>query len=130
MRKIIFFSLLLLFQGSFIYAMKDCSDLGQEYNTLKDQVTHSMDEWKIMGDSDSNKVLQGKALSDMLTKGVKLENDYNDCIGSINKINDLIKTYLDLANDYFSRHEWDKAIEQYKKVIDLDSESYKANYNI
>ena len=110
--------------------MKDCSELGQEYNTLKDQVNHSMEEWKIMKDSDPNKVLHGKALSDMLTKGVKLENDYNDCVGSLNKVNDLINTYFDLANDYFSRHEWDKAIEQYKKVVDLDPESYKANYNI
>lgn len=130
MRKIILFSVLLLFQGSFLYAMKDCSELETSYNTLKDQVAHSMDEWRIMDNSDPNKVLHGKALSDMLTKGVKLENDYNDCLNSIKNVNSLIATYFDLGDEYFSQKKWDKAVEQYKKVTDLDPESYKANYNI
>lgn len=130
MRKIILFSVLLLFQGSFLYAMKDCSELEASYNTLKDQVAHSMDEWRIMDNSDPNKALHGKALSDMLTKGVKLENDYNDCINSIKNVNSLIETYFDLGDEYFSQKKWDKAVEQYKKVTDLDPESYKANYNI
>lgn len=130
MRKIILFSVLILFQGSFLYAMKDCSELEANYNTLKDQVAHSMDEWRIMDNSDPNKALHGKALSDMLTKGVKLENDYNDCINSIKNVNSLIETYFDLGDEYFSQKKWDKAVEQYKKVTDLDPESYKANYNI
>lgn len=130
MRKIILFSILLLFQGSFLYAMKDCSDLEKQYDALKEQVTQDMDEWKMLPDGHINKAFRGKALSDLLSKGVKVEDDYNDCLNSIKKVNELIETYFDLGDDYFTRKEWDKAAEQYKKVTELDPESYKANYNI
>lgn len=97
MRKILYFlTSLLCIQGAFVYALKDCSDLQEDYDSLKGQVTHSMDEWRAMSDTDPNKALHGKALSDLLTRGVKVENDYNDCLNSIKKVNDLIQTYFDL----------------------------------
>lgn len=97
MRKTLYFLICLLcIPGTFTYALKDCSDLQADYDALKNQVTHSMDEWRIMPDSDPNKALHGKALSDLLTKGVKVENDYNDCLNSVKKVNELIQTYFDL----------------------------------
>ena len=130
MRKFVLIFILLFSQTAFLYAQKDCSDLEDSYSALKNNVSRAVNDWSIMQDSDPNKALQGKLLSDMLTKGVKLENDYNDCLSSVKKINDLIDTYFNLGDGYFSRREWDKAIEQYKKITDLDIESYKANYNL
>lgn len=130
MRKILLLSVLLLFQGSFLYALKDCSDLGKEYADIKDQVVSSMEKWQELPPTDPTKALYGTSLSDLLSKGVKVENEYNECLSSISEINNLIRKYFDLGNDYFKRTQWDKSIEQYKKIIDLDPESYQAHYNI
>ncbi len=130
MRKILLLSVLLLFQGSFLYALKDCSDLGKEYADIKDQVVSSMEKWQELARTDPTKALYGTSLSDLLSKGVKVENEYNECLSSISEINNLIRKYFDLGNDYFERSQWDKSIEQYKKIIDLDPGSYQAYYNI
>ena len=110
--------------------MKDCSDLEEQYDAVKAEVRESMDIWENMPSASSQKALLGKSLSDLLWKGVKIENNYNECLNSIEDINELIGTYFDLWNDYFRRSKWDTAIEQYKKIVDLDAESYQAYYNI
>ena len=66
MRKIVLLSLLLLFQGSFLYAMKDCSDLEEQYDAVKAEVRESMDIWENMPSASSQKALLGKSLSDLL----------------------------------------------------------------
>lgn len=130
MRKLLFIPIIFLLSTHFTYALKDCTDLGQNYDALKGQVVVVMDEWKGLPSNDPKKVTAGKALSELLSQGVKLENEYNDCLNSVKKINELIETYFDLGNDYFKRKQWDNAITQYTKVIELDPESYKAHYNI
>jgi tetratricopeptide (TPR) repeat protein len=131
MRKIIYlFLLFFAFQSSLTYAAKDCVDLEKQYNTLKEKVVYEMDQWKNIPKNDAKKATQGKVLSDLLAQGVKIENDYNDCLGSVKKINELIETYFTLGDRYFAHKQWDKAIEQYKEIIKLDSSSYQANYNI
>lgn len=96
MRKILLLSVLLLFQGSFLYALKDCSDLGKEYADIKDQVVSSMEKWQELAPTDPTKALYGTSLSDLLSKGVKVENEYNECLSSISAINNLIRKYFDL----------------------------------
>lgn len=130
MRKILLLSFLLLFQGSFLYALKDCSDLEEQYNNVKDEVRESMEIWERMAPNSPQKAFLSKSLTDLLWKGVTVEDNYNECLNSIDDVNDLIDTYFDLWNDYFRRSQWDKAVEQYKKIVNLDPESYQAYYNI
>ncbi len=96
MRKILLFLALLLFQGSFSYAMIECSELEQNYFSLREEVAQSMKQWRDMPDSDIKKARQGKILASMLARGVKIENDYNDCLASVKQLNALITTYFNL----------------------------------
>ena len=117
-------------QVGFSYALDDCSELGEDYTAVKEQVTTKMDQWKALRESDKNKAIQGKILSDLLAKWVKLENTYNDCLASLKKMNDLMDTYFDLGDNYFEWERWDRAIGQYRKVLELDPDSYRAYFNI
>lgn len=132
MRKILFTSIAILLcsQVSFSYALDDCSDLESEYESIKNQVTAKMDLWKSMRESDPKKAIEWKNLSDLLAKGVKTENSYNDCIASLKKTNESIETYFDLGDTYFESERWDNAIEQYKNILQLDPKSYRAYFNI
>ena len=69
MRKTLFvFIVLLCMQVGFSYALDDCSELGEDYTAVKEQVTTKMDQWKALRESDKNKAIQGKILSDLLAK--------------------------------------------------------------
>ena len=94
MRKIIYlFLLFFVIQGNLTYAARDCTDLEKQYNELKEKVVYEMDQWKTIPKSDIKKANLGKSLSDLLAEGVKIENDYNDCLGSVKKLNELIDSY-------------------------------------
>lgn len=131
MRKILFaFIALFCLQIGLSYALEDCSDLDAEYTTVKEQVTKKLDAWKALRESDQNREFQWKILSDLLSKWVKLENAYNDCLAEFKKINDTIDTYFDLGDNYFEWERWDRAIGQYRKVLEIDPDSYRAYFNI
>lgn len=130
MRKTLLLTLLLLYQGGFVFSLKDCSDLETQYEDAKNEVRSSMETWEMISENSSQRAKFAKSLSELLAKWVKLENAYNECVKNIANINQTIKRYFDVGNDYFSDWEWDMAIEQYKKIVDLDTSSYHAYYNI
>lgn len=130
MRKILFILFLILFQGSFLYWLKDCTVEEREYNSVKTRVVSTMENWRFLSSNDPKKITLGKSLSDLFIQAVDVENAYNDCAASLQSINKTIENYLNLWNNYFRRSQWDKALEQYEKVIKLDASSYQAHYNI
>lgn len=130
MRKTLLLTLLLLYQGGFVFSLKDCSDLETQYEDVKNEVRSSMETWEMIPENSSQRSKFAKSLSELLTKWVKLESAYNECVKNIANINQTIKRYFDVWNDYFGDAKWDLAIEQYKKIVDLDPSSYHAYYNI
>ncbi len=131
MRRILFiFCAFVFFQWGLSYGLDDCSDLEVDYNSIKDEITVKMERWKGLRESDPNKPKQGKILSELLAEGVRLENIYNECVTTFKEINDQIETYFDLGDNYFEWERWDRAVGQYKKVLELDPNSYRAYFNI
>ncbi len=130
MRKILFIVLLILFQGSFSYASRDCSKEQENYDSIKNRVVSTMDSWRLLSSNDPKKVSLGQSLSELFIQAVTVENVYNECVSSVRSINQKIENYLNLWNNYFRRSQWDKALEQYNKIIILNPESYRAHYNI
>jgi hypothetical protein len=96
MRKILFISLFFLFQGNFLFALQNCAGIESEYGLIKNQVLSTMESWKSLSPNDPKKAFLGKTLSDLLVKGIKTENNYNECLSSVKDSNNLIKTYFDL----------------------------------
>lgn len=131
MRKffLLAFSLLILL-GNFSYALKDCGGLEREYDTIRKQVVASIEFWGRLSSNDPRKTPYGKSLSDLIAKGVEIENEYNECISTLKRVNSLIKNYFDIGNEYFRKSQWDMAIKQYKRIISLDPISYHAYYNM
>jgi subtilisin family serine protease len=101
-----------------------------QYDDVKNEVRSALETWELIPSDSSQKAAFSESLSLLLSKGVKLENDYNQCVSSLAETNKFINTYFEAWNDYFSKKEWDHAIEFYKKIVDLDSESYHAYFNI
>jgi subtilisin family serine protease len=129
MRKTLLLTLLLLYQGGFVFSLKDCSDLEAQYEDVKNEVRSSMETWELIPENSPQRIKFSEWLSGLLSKWVKLEASYNECVKNIANINQTIKRYFDIGNGYFSEGRWDIAIEQYKKIIELDNASYHAYYN-
>jgi subtilisin family serine protease len=130
MRKILFILFLFLSQGIFSYASIDCRKEQENYDSIKNRVVSTMDNWRSLSPNDPKKVSLGQSLSDLFIQAVTVENAYNECVSSVQSLNQRIENYLNLWNNYFRRSQWDKAIEQYNKIIILNPESYRAHYNI
>lgn len=130
MRKTLLFSLLLLYQGSFIFALSDCGELGNRYEDVKNKVKTSMQTWEILSQDSQQKASFEESLSELLEKGVQLEEEYNNCVNALTNTTKFIESYFENWNNYFAREKWDLAIEEYKKIIDLDVEYYHAYFNI
>jgi Tfp pilus assembly protein PilF len=65
-----------------------------------------------------------------LIEGTTVEKEYNDCLQDIITENKLKALYFGLGNEEFSKEDWGNAILKYKKVVQIDPNSYQANYNI
>ncbi len=110
--------------------MPNCDVLKKQYISVKKDINVRMNIWRKIPKEKPEKLSYGKELSSLLNSGIKVEEKYNLCLQEVEKMQKLIATHFDLGNDYFSDSEWWKAIEQYKEIIELDPESYKAHYNI
>lgn len=130
MRKILFILFLFLFQGNFLYGLKDCAIEEREYNIVKARVVSTMENWRVLSSNDPRKISLWKTLSDLFVEAVEVENAYNACVSSLQDINETVENYLNLWNNYFRRGQWDKALEQYENIIKIDISSYQAYYNI
>lgn len=95
MRKSILLSFLLLYKGIFVFALKDCSELEDQYEDIKNEVRSSLETWELIPADSSQKATFSESLSLLLSKGEKLESDYNQCVSSVVETNKLIATYFD-----------------------------------
>lgn len=95
MRKILLLIFLLLYQGSFIFALKDCDELGGQYEDVKNKVKTSMQTWEILSSDSQQKTSFAESLSELLAKGVKLEEDYNNCVNSLTNTTKFIESYFE-----------------------------------
>lgn len=117
-------------QKTITYDHQDCSDIEYDYNSIKDQAFPAIDSWKRLSANDPQKIIVGRSLSVLLDAGIEIEDKYNDCLIATKKKNDLIKRYTDSWNSYFRQGQWDDAIREYSKILDVDLDSYQAYYNI
>lgn len=80
--------------------------------------------------SDPEKLSLGESLSSLFTQWIEVEKEYSVCLSRLREERNLVKEHFDHWDAYFKDSKWDKAIEEYKKVLGVDKNIYQANYNI
>jgi tetratricopeptide (TPR) repeat protein len=131
MKKI---TILLLFPICFHWGVShaeiQCAPLKQQYEDVKYQAEQALNIWRSLDSNAPNKTSQSNAVSALLADGVRIEKEYNDCLENVVNENKLKTLYFGLGNEEFSKEAWDNAIQKYTKVVQIDPNSYQANYNI
>ncbi len=131
MKKItLLFLFSLCFHWGVSHAESRCDSIKETYEEVKVQAEKALNIWRAMDSSNPNKAAQSNSVSQLLAEGVKIEKEYNNCLEDIVSENKLKNFYFGLGNDEFSKEEWDNAIQKYIKVVQIDPDSYQANYNI
>lgn len=131
MKKIALFLLFsLCFQGGISHAETRCDSIKIRYEEIKVQAEKALNIWRSMDSTDPKRSSQGNTVSQLLAEGVKIEKEYNDCLDDIVSENKLKNFYFGLGNEEFSKEQWDNALQKYTKVVQIDPDSYQANYNI